>query len=129
MKDFFEDDWSEARQKEILSEILVFFLLKQNLPGLEMILFYDGRKVYPEVEVPSLSYEPYIKPFNASFDVPDAPHEGIVFHYSLKPKTKVPPECSCWSHLSLLDRRISFTISLNKEEYLVLGYIYGIVLP
>lgn len=88
---------------------------------------YTGQKVAPHQEVPALSYEPFIRPFEAP-ECDDVPVEGTVFHHGLKPQTKVPPSCSLWTNHTALDRRIPFTIPLNQLEYLSLGYLFKIIL-
>ena len=79
-------------------------------------------------EVHALSYEPQISPLPAP-ECPDVPVEGIIFHYGLTPRTKVPPRCSLWSNHAALDRRFPYTIPMNQLEYLVVGYLSGVVLP
>ena len=116
-----EEDWSESEQLEALANIPTWPLHKERLPSLERIMGYDGRKVAPNKEVPTLSYEPFISPFEA-LECSDVLAEGIIFHHGLKPQTKVLPGCSLWTNHAALNRRFPFTIPLNKLEYISLGY-------
>ena len=89
---------------------------------------YIGRTVAPHLEVPALPDKPSTHPSLAPECNPVSP-EGTIFHYGLKPRTRVPPGCSLWTNHAVLDRRFPFTIPLNQLEYISLGYMLRIVLP
>ena len=89
---------------------------------------YDTRLVDPSDERPAFSYEPFVSPSPAP-ECPNIPAKGTIFHYGLKPRTRVPSGCSLWTNHAVLDRRYPFTIPLNKIEYLAVRYLREIVLP
>ena len=104
-------------------------MYKEHFPGLGIkIIGYEGRKVAPNKEVPTLSYAPFIHPYQA-LECDAVPVEGTIFHHGLKPRMQVPPGCSLWTNHAALDRRFPFTIPLNQLEYISLGYMLRIVFP
>ena len=82
----------------------------------------------PHKEVPTLTYEPVVRPHQAP-KCDAVPVQGTIFHHDLKPRTRVPPGCSLWTNHAILDRRFPFTIPLNQLEYISLGYLLQIVFP
>ena len=122
------EDWSASKQLEALFHFPIWGLYKAQLLGLGRLMGYTGRKVAPHLEVPALSYEPFIRPIKAP-ECEDVPAEGTIFHYSLRPRTQVPTGCTLWINHVALDRCFPFTIPLNQLKYLSVGYLFEVVLP